>query len=251
MSDENGNGYAIGPLAAALAKAQAAFPGINKSRTVTVRTQGGQSYTFDYAPLDAIFAAVRKPLADNELAVTQLLVDTVLVTQLLHVSGAKLESRLAVPQGGRMQELGSAITYLRRYALQGLLGIAAEDDDDGNAADNNQRAMVDKKPTAKPEEMMPKPKAVAQPPQPKEDQTAATGRQKFTLNGAEYNTAGMTKEQLLASFDLVRKVDAKHGKNSSAILLMKEFKVATRNDLDEETAEKFLIRLGEVLEASA
>jgi len=31
-----------------------------------------------------------------------------------------------------MQSLGSAITYLRRYALQAILGIAAEEDDDGS-----------------------------------------------------------------------------------------------------------------------
>jgi hypothetical protein len=32
------------------------------------------------------------------------------------------------------QEVGSLITYFRRYALVALLGIATEEDDDGNAA---------------------------------------------------------------------------------------------------------------------
>jgi hypothetical protein len=35
----------------------------------------------------------------------------------------------ATPQGH-----GSAITYLRRYALSAVLGLATEEDDDGNAA---------------------------------------------------------------------------------------------------------------------
>ena len=32
------------------------------------------------------------------------------------------------------QGIGSALTYARRYALQAIAGVAAEDDDDGNAA---------------------------------------------------------------------------------------------------------------------
>jgi hypothetical protein len=32
------------------------------------------------------------------------------------------------------QGQGSAITYARRYALQAIVGVAADDDDDGNAA---------------------------------------------------------------------------------------------------------------------
>lgn len=32
------------------------------------------------------------------------------------------------------QKLGSALTYARRYTLQSVLGIAAEEDDDGNGA---------------------------------------------------------------------------------------------------------------------
>src|ERR1041385_7580913 len=116
MSDEptngtNGDGHRLGALAAALAKAQAEFPVVAKSREVTVRTQGGQSYSFVYAPLDTILAATRGPLTKNGLALTQLLIGGELVTRLLHTSGGVLESRLAVPQGGRMQELGSAITY--------------------------------------------------------------------------------------------------------------------------------------------
>lgn len=34
------------------------------------------------------------------------------------------------------QAVGSAITYMRRYALGAILGLNIEDDDDGNAAAN-------------------------------------------------------------------------------------------------------------------
>lgn len=127
----------IGELALALAKAQAAFPSITRSREVTVTTKAGGSYSFKYAPLDSIFAAIRKPLADNDLAVTQLLDGSSLTTLLLHGSGAVLTSRVPIVSGSGIQEFGSAITYLRRYALQAILGIAADDDDDGNAAAGN------------------------------------------------------------------------------------------------------------------
>lgn len=124
----------LGKLTAALAKAQMSFGTVTRSKTVTVTTKTGGSYKFSYAPLDSILDAVRKPLAENGLAVAQLLDGQSLVTLLLHESGASLEGRTAIPQTADVQALGSAITYLRRYAIQALLGIAAEEDDDGKAA---------------------------------------------------------------------------------------------------------------------
>lgn len=127
-----------GELAAALAKAQASFPVIKRDKQVTVKSERtGKSYSFKYAPLDAILDATRKPLADNGLAITQLLDGPDLVTMLLHSSGGSLTGRMPLPNNGTVQDLGSAITYLRRYSIQALLGIAAEEDDDGNRASGN------------------------------------------------------------------------------------------------------------------
>ena len=133
MPDHDG----YGALAAALAKAQAAFPAISRDKEVTVQTKAGGSYKFKYAPLDAILAAVRAPLAANGLAIVQLLDEDMLVTSLLHESGAILSGRTPIPQTEGVQAYGSAITYLRRYAIQALLGVAAEEDDDGNRAAGN------------------------------------------------------------------------------------------------------------------
>lgn len=129
----------LGPLALSLAKAQAAFPAIARTREVTVTTKTGGSYKFKYAPLDTILEAVRTPLSSNGLAVAQLLDGGDLVTLLLHESGAVLEGRVLIPHGptDNVQQQGSAITYLRRYALQAILGIASEEDDDGNASAGN------------------------------------------------------------------------------------------------------------------
>jgi hypothetical protein len=138
-----------GPLAAALAKAQAAFPAISRDKEVTVQTKAGGSYKFKYAPLDSILAAVRAPLAANGLAIVQLLDEDTLVTSLLHESGAILSGRTPIPATEGVQAYGSAITYLRRYSIQALLGIAAEEDDDGNQAAGN-RAAFSRAPAATP-----------------------------------------------------------------------------------------------------
>jgi len=141
MNDQPGTGA----LALALSKAQSQFPPIPRSREVTVQTKTGGSYKFKYATLDTILESVRKPLSDNGLAICQLIDDGALVTLLLHESGATLEGRVLLPNspGDTVQQLGSAITYLRRYALQAALGIAAEEDDDGNASSGN-RVMGDR-----------------------------------------------------------------------------------------------------------
>lgn len=140
----------IGKLAAALAKAQGAFDAIEKTRTVDVRSDKG-SYKFDYAPLDEVLRAVRPHLAANGLSFTQLVTGDsprTLTTVLLHESGEWLSSSTLLPptQGNRAQELGSTITYMRRYTLLSLLGVVADEDDDGNAGDGNDRNARDREP---------------------------------------------------------------------------------------------------------
>jgi hypothetical protein len=39
-----------------------------------------------------------------------------------------------IPQQQTPQGFGSAMTYARRYTLQAIVGVAADEDDDGNAA---------------------------------------------------------------------------------------------------------------------
>jgi hypothetical protein len=130
-------------LAKALAKAQSEFPTIERSKDVVVKTKTGGSYTFAYAPLDAIAHAVAAPLRANDLTYSQLLSNiegkAALRTVLMHSSGETLEDVCPLPMNGSVsaQEFGSLVTYMRRYALVALLGIATEEDDDGNHASGN------------------------------------------------------------------------------------------------------------------
>lgn len=127
-----------GPLFGALAKAQGAFGKIRRSKHVTIRTKTSGTYDFDYAPLEEIIAATQPALAANGLALTQLFAGRVqhrqLRTILAHSSGAYIEATIGLVEGDDIKNLGSEITYMRRYSMAALLNVAADDDDDGSAA---------------------------------------------------------------------------------------------------------------------
>ena len=91
-----------------------------------------------YADLASVREAIREPFQHNGLAYTQLLANdahgVVVETILLHKSGQFIGSAFSVkPIKDDPQGAGSAITYARRYSLQAIAGIAA-DDDDGEGA---------------------------------------------------------------------------------------------------------------------
>lgn len=126
-------------LAAALAKFQKDMPTVERSKTVNVSTSKGGSYNFTYAPLDAIIEQATPHLTKHGLAVTQWIEDGGKVTtMLLHESGQFISGDVTIqPVTNRPQDLGSAITYARRYSYSSVLGIAAEEDDDANGASGN------------------------------------------------------------------------------------------------------------------
>ena len=131
MQTENTN-----ELAAALAKAQGAMEAAKFNKVVNF---SGRSYK--YADLAAVIEAIRKPLADNGLALTQTTEiregGFVLVTTLRHSSGQWLASEYPLPLAAKPQDLGSAMTYAKRYSITSLICIAADEDDDAGAAQEN------------------------------------------------------------------------------------------------------------------
>lgn len=131
----------IGALVAALAAARADFRPVTKNRTVSVKSDRG-SYKFAYATADELAAATDSALSAHGLALIQSLDgdgDSFRVsTMLAHASGEWLRfDSPPMPRPVKQQELGSAITYQRRYGKLLVLDLCAEDDDDGNAADGN------------------------------------------------------------------------------------------------------------------
>jgi hypothetical protein len=143
----------IGKVAAALSTAQVGFKPIARDKTVRVKSQRtGQEYTFSYAPLETIMAAVREALGANRLALTQsVVVDAQgheqLRTLLIHESGEFLANHMPILVAERgAQAYGSAVTYARRYGITQLLCITADDDDDANAAEGNDVQRVQRRP---------------------------------------------------------------------------------------------------------
>ena len=94
-----------------------------------------------YADLESVWDACRIPLDDNNLAVAQfpgtysdLDKSMSLTTILMHSSGEWISHEMSVPVSKvDPQGAGSALTYMRRYALAAVVGVV-QADDDGNAA---------------------------------------------------------------------------------------------------------------------
>src|SRR5574343_1903173 len=88
-----------------------------------------------YFDINAILAEVKPILNKHGLLLTQALVTrqdnkTGIETSLIDVESEKgLHYFCELPQGATPQQTCSAVTYYRRYALQSLLALEAEDDD--------------------------------------------------------------------------------------------------------------------------
>ena len=119
-------------LFTALIKAQA-------SMGAAVKDSKNPHFRSSFASLSAVIGAVIPVLNENGVGVLQLPHTdesyVQLTTVLIHSSGQMLSSTVATPMGKKedAQAVGSAITYLRRYSLQSIVGLPVEDDD-GNAA---------------------------------------------------------------------------------------------------------------------
>lgn len=121
----------INELAKALSQAQAVMGNALKDAS-------NPYFKSKYADLTSVIEAVRDPFAKNGLSFTQLIDSDGdlhhVTTVLLHSSGQFIAGRVKLRLSkDDMQGLGSAISYARRYGLQAIAGLGAEDDD-GEAA---------------------------------------------------------------------------------------------------------------------
>lgn len=134
----------IGSIAAAFLKAQ-------KEINHAVLDSANPAFRSRYASLESVIDAVKNPLNANGIIFTQSLARiaadgepeaaTYVITQLTHTSGEWLRSYIPLVQDKpTAQGQGSGITYARRYALQAICGLGA-DDDDGNQASNQREPL--------------------------------------------------------------------------------------------------------------
>lgn len=104
---------------------------------VPVIHKGTQGYGYSYADLPTIFEKINPLLKKHGLGFTQLLSGLSIKTIIFDTeSGENIESIADIPQGVQLakmndfQVLGSAITYIRRYALSAALGLVTDVDND-------------------------------------------------------------------------------------------------------------------------
>jgi hypothetical protein len=121
----------INELAAALIKAQGALKN-------PAKTKINPHFKSAYVDLSDGLTALRECFSKHDLTFIQgtSVMDGIIIlnTRIVHKSGQYIESDYPVGGFGKPQEMGSAMTYARRYSLFAMVGIAGEDDDDGNAA---------------------------------------------------------------------------------------------------------------------
>jgi hypothetical protein len=127
-----------GQLATALAAFQAALPRVGKDNLAVVKSDKG-SYKYTYADLSDVSHAVLPALAKHGLSFSAkpTLLDGKFVLEytLRHSSGESDTGWYPLTATGTPQQVGSAITYARRYALSAVTGIVPDEDDDGQAAE--------------------------------------------------------------------------------------------------------------------
>ena len=171
----------IGKLFSGLAKARAEFGAVKKSGEVKIRFKSRKTNewvdnSFAYSTIDDLNAATKDALAKHEVAVFQSLAGhkgTYYITTIVGCGGSYIKSVIEFTSAilgnstlSQVQQLGSATTYMRRYALQAALCHAGDiDEDDPTGAErdadipNSQpgQGQQQEKPEAKPK---PKPQTL-------------------------------------------------------------------------------------------
>lgn len=178
-----------------------------------------------YATLASVFDVIRAPLASNGFGVTQRVYSSeskyFIHTMLIHQSGESIDSgemelRLVKPG---MQELGSAITYAKRYQLSALLGVVSDEDDDANrASDVKTKPTQEKLPVTTPE------------------------RFKVKTISTLPNLVKIAKKKSVSSEDMTALIKKLYNKGTAKELTHEE--VSELCDLMEKNEVKTLIQLG-------
>jgi hypothetical protein len=179
----------IGEVAKALVKAQ-------KQMGNAVKDSKNPFFKSSYADLNAVREAVLPACNDNGISVLQSNIyfegKKFVQTIALHESGeyiSGITEILAVKETDA-QAQGSGISYARRYGLQSLFNIGAEDDD-GNSASGKTAAPI--RPSLSAQNVAPSPVKEAsgdQETKPAQQQAASNANKKSFRKPAPADTAG-------------------------------------------------------------
>ena len=145
-------------IIAALVMFQGKVPAITMNKKATVKywskaEKRMETKEYSYADLGAIYETIRPIFQELKIAVSQepaikyseietiddqgavsktVCAEVSVRTMLYHESGQFLENEISLRAvDSRIQSVGSAITYAKRYGISALLGLSTEEDDDG------------------------------------------------------------------------------------------------------------------------
>jgi len=99
------------------------------------KTETNPFFKSKYFDINSLIEQVEPLLEKNGLLLLQPIINNEVKSIIYHCeSELSVESSIQLTQFNDPQKLGSAITYYRRYTLQSLLGLQAEDDDANKAS---------------------------------------------------------------------------------------------------------------------
>lgn len=199
--DKDGNPL-LGQLFAALAQAQGQFADLERTRTARIESDRAK-YSYDYETLADVIACTKDGLTANGLAVLQFpfpgASTLTLRTILGHSSGEWISNDMVVDSGSLdPRAVGSAITYLCRYARKAILGIAALYDDDAEQV-IQQRPQPAQRRSQQPPPPQPEATAPAAPAAPAPAAPAKPAEPVGTIEGLE-TREGVTFVQLSGGY---------------------------------------------------
>lgn len=122
-----------------LAKFRANVKAPNKNGHANFPSKKGGRIKYDYVLLDDLIAAIDEAIKGTGITWTQDTVNANGITRvrtiLRCVNGwSEASSWTELPSKGSAQDVGSAITYAKRYSLSATFGVSSDVDDDGELA---------------------------------------------------------------------------------------------------------------------
>ena len=108
---------------------------IKATSGAVIKSQENPYYKSRYFDINTLLEHLQPLFEEQGVLCLQPIMGNHVITKLIDIETGEEEiSAIELPKLDDPQKMGSAVTYYRRYTLQSLLGLQAEDDDGNRAA---------------------------------------------------------------------------------------------------------------------